>query len=338
MPEVKQADGVFEGGGVKGIGLVGAVAAVENAGYQWGNLAGTSAGSIVAALLAVGYTGAELKGILQSLDYNNFKDEGLLDKLGVFGKALSVGFEYGIYEGEYFEHWMENLLRAKGKTKFKDVKLDVSQEEPKNREKYQYKVQAIATDITDQRLLILPRDLKDFGYDPDEFSIAGAVRMSMSIPFFFEPVKLKDTSGRVHFIVDGGVLSNYPIWLLDDGGPAPAWPTFGFKLMERDKRELKPGSWNPIKNPLVFLKAIVGTMMDAHDNYHISMDKGDYQRTIGIETVVKTKAGEVEIGTTDFDITKEESEALYQNGERVGTDFVAKWDFEKWKKDYRAKI
>ncbi len=54
-------DAVFEGGGVKGIGLVGAVAEVEKAGYEFVNLAGTSAGAIVASLLAVGYTAEELK-------------------------------------------------------------------------------------------------------------------------------------------------------------------------------------------------------------------------------------------------------------------------------------
>ena len=50
-----KADAVFEGGGVKGIGLVGAVAFAEEKGYRWVNLAGTSAGAIVAALLAAGY-------------------------------------------------------------------------------------------------------------------------------------------------------------------------------------------------------------------------------------------------------------------------------------------
>ena len=111
--------------------------------------------------------------------------------------------------------------------------------------------------------------------------------MSMSIPLFFEPVKLRDESGRPHYVVDGGVLSNYPIWLLDDNSPNPPWPTFGFKLMEPDARAIKEGSRNPINNPISFLKAVVGTMMDAHDNYHISKSKGDYDRTIGISTVVK---------------------------------------------------
>jgi len=57
---------------------------------------------------------------------------------------------------------------------------------------------------TDRRLLILPGDLAALGYDPDIFSISRAVRMSMSIPFFFEPVKLQDMNGRVHYLEECG--------------------------------------------------------------------------------------------------------------------------------------
>jgi len=70
-----KADAVFEGGGVKGIGLVGAVSEIEKAGYEFENLAGTSAGAIVAALLAVGYNAQEMKVELEKLNYNDFKDE-----------------------------------------------------------------------------------------------------------------------------------------------------------------------------------------------------------------------------------------------------------------------
>jgi NTE family protein len=326
-----KADAVFEGGGVKGIGLVGAVCAIEKAGYQFENLAGTSAGAIVASLLAVGYSSAELKKELERLNYNDFKDEGLLDRLGFLGKGLSLGFEYGIYEGEFFETWLESLLLTKGKTTFGDIRTAYQED------KYKYKFQAIAADITDRRLLVLPGDLNLFGINPDEFSISRAVRMSMSIPFFFEPVELRDTSGRKHFIVDGGILSNYPIWLLDDGSSDPPWPTFGFKLMEPNKRELKKAKRNPINNPVRFLKAIVGTMLDAHDRYHISESKGDYDRTIGIPTAIKFNGIEQEITTTDFGITQGESQALYNNGMQAGEKFLQKWNFEKWKKKYRQK-
>jgi len=325
-----KTDAVFEGGGVKGIGLVGAVYEIENAGYEFENIAGTSAGAIVASLLAAGYKSEEIKAELERLNYNDFKDEGLLDKLGVIGKGLSIGFEYGIYEGEYFEDWLDNLLRVKGKSTFGDIKTQYSED------KYKYKLQVIAADITDRKLLVLPGDLKDFGYDPDQFSISRAVRMSMSIPVFFEPVKLRDNSGRTHYIVDGGVLSNYPVWLLDDGSKKPEWPTFGFKLVEPDKRAFKGPDRNPINNPISFLKAVMGTMMDAHDNYHISRTRGDFDRTIGIPTVVKINGREKEIKTTDFDITRDESHELFNNGAEAAQNFLKTWNFEDWKKNYRS--
>ena len=75
----------------------------------------------------------------------------------------------------------------------------------------------IASDLTEQRLLVLPRDARTLGIeDLDQLNVALAVRMSMSIPVFFEPVSFTNRrTGREHLIVDGGMLSNLPIWLLD---------------------------------------------------------------------------------------------------------------------------
>lgn len=324
---MEKVDAVFEGGGVKGVGLVGAVAAVEEAGYVFENLAGTSAGAIVAGLLAVGYSAQRLKEIVGTIDYRKFQDNGTLDRLGVPGMLLSLGFEYGVYEGRFFEEWFGDLLKEAGKTKFGEILTD----DPR----VEYKLQVIASDISDQRLLVLPRDLMSFGLDPDEFPIARAVRMSMSIPAFFEPVKLEDNAGRVHYIVDGGILSNYQVWLLDDRENC-TWPTFGFKLVEPAEQKLKAGEPIPIHNPFDFFSAMLGTMMNAHDNYHISVSKGDFARTIGIPTVIDLGGGrKKEIKTTYFDITPEETEKLYQNGYQAGRDFLAAWSFERWKRSFR---
>jgi NTE family protein len=328
MMAKKKVDAVFEGGGVKGIGLVGPVAAIEEAGYVFENLAGTSAGAIVAGLLAVGYGAQRLKEIVGTIDYRKFQDKDTLDRLGIPGMLASIVTEYGIYEGKYFEEWFADLLKETGKTKFGDILTD----DP--REEYKYKLQVIASDISDRKLLVLPRGLKTFGLDPDEFPIARAVRMSMSIPVFFEPVKLEDVNGRAHYIVDGGILSNYPVWLLDDRENC-TWPTFGFKLVEPAEQKLKEGAPIPIRNPVDFLSAMLGTMMGAHDNYHISVSKGDYARTIGISTVVKTAVGDKEIKTTYFDITPEETEKLYQNGCQAARDFLTQWSFEDWKRKFR---
>jgi len=223
------ADAVFEGGGVKGIGLVGAVAVAEEKGYKWANVAGTSAGAIVAALLAAGYSAREMKRELDALNYSDFKDRGLVDRIPFIGLLVSLIFEKGIYEGRFFEDWMRRLLKKKGVSTFGDLVDERFKDEPR----YRFKLRVIASDISRGRMLVLPQDVADFGMRPEALDVARAVRMSMSLPFFYEPVRLKKRdTGQVSYIVDGGVLSNFPVSLSDTGRDVPEWPTFGFKLVE----------------------------------------------------------------------------------------------------------
>ena len=64
LDQQQPVDLVCEGGGVKGIGLAGAYSVLEEHGYRPNNVAGTSAGAITAALIAAGYSSAELKKIV----------------------------------------------------------------------------------------------------------------------------------------------------------------------------------------------------------------------------------------------------------------------------------
>lgn len=315
--QAQKADAVFEGGGVKGIGLVGAVAVTEEKGFEFENVAGTSAGAIVAALIAAGYKADKLKQIIENLDYSEFKDKGLIDKIPVIGFALSLGFEKGIYEGEFFENWLRNLLvKAPNKpiNTFSDLKTEYG--DPR----YRYKLHVIAADIFRGRMLVLPRDIVDYGIDPDDLEVAKAVRMSMSIPFFFEPVILKDKSDRDCYIVDGGVLSNYPVWLFDDGSEDPPWPTLGYKLVEPESDQP-----NTINGPITLFAALFSTMMDAHDARYIA--DANFARTIPIPTLG--------IRTTEFDISRKKSDNLYESGRKAAEEFFLRWDFEKYKAQYR---
>ena len=74
-------DGVFEGGGVRGIAHVGAICALAEKGYEWERVAGTSAGAIIAALVAAGYSCSELKTIITDIDYNKFTKKTFIDKI-----------------------------------------------------------------------------------------------------------------------------------------------------------------------------------------------------------------------------------------------------------------
>src|SRR2546426_3096125 len=97
----KRVDLVCEGGGVKGIALVGAVAVLEERGFQFQNLAGTSAGAIVATLLAAGYTAAEISDIIAGQNFDRFMDTTWLDRKPVMGQGLSILMDEGIYAGKY---------------------------------------------------------------------------------------------------------------------------------------------------------------------------------------------------------------------------------------------
>ncbi len=314
------ADAVFEGGGVKGIGLVGAVAVAEEQGYSWVNVAGTSAGAIVAALLAAGYKAQELKNIMTELNYNDFKDSSLLDRIPLVGPLSSVIFEKGLYEGKFCKTWMKELLDKKGVETFGDLLVD-----GEKNDRYRFKLRVIVSDISRGRLMVLPQDIAEFGIRPESLNVALVVRMSMSIPFFYEPVKLKNMkTNKTRYIIDGGILSNFPVWLFDSDVSIPEWPTFGFKLVE-------PGEENQVRHkvrgPITLLTALFATMMEAHDARYIEEDQ--FVRTIPIPTLG--------IGTTEFDISRERSEELYQSGRRAAEKFFKTWDFDRYVDEYRRK-
>ena len=142
----------------------------------------------------------------------------------------------------------------------------------------------------------------ELGVDPDELEVASAVRMSMSIPLFFEPVRWTNPEmGREHLIVDGGMLSNFPVWLFD--APDPLRPTIGMKLSESDARApLAPGGDST--GMLGYLRALVDTMMEAHDRLYL--EEHDFARTIAIDTLG--------VRTTEFDLSRERAAELHESG------------------------
>jgi NTE family protein len=328
MADAEQyADLVFEGGGVKGIGLAGAFAALSERGFTPKGVAGTSAGAITAALVAAGYTSAELDEILLDLPFAEFKDKDWQDRLGVPGQAVSLLRDKGIYEGEFFMDWIAGLLEAKGVTRFGHV-VDDEAEDPAGR----YRLRVIASDVTHRRMLVLPDDADHLGVDPDELEIAYAVRMSMSIPIFFEPVVHENPrGGEEHLIVDGGMLSNFPVWLFDCEGRDPNWPTFGLMLVEPDPKvpighRLEGEEHDVKRGSLIdYLKSLASTMMAAHDRLYL--ENATFARTIPIPTLG--------VGTTEFDITPDRVKALYHSGHTAASQFLDKWDFKAYIEEFR---
>src|SRR5436309_1810060 len=105
------ANAVFEGGGVRGIGHVGAITVAEQLGYHWDYIAGTSAGAIVAALLAAGYSGTEMYDIMSEVNFQRFAEDAGLDRL-LIAKVFKVLTRAGIHNGSYIEEFMREKLAA----------------------------------------------------------------------------------------------------------------------------------------------------------------------------------------------------------------------------------
>jgi NTE family protein len=209
-----KADLVLSGGGVKGIGLVGAVVALMEAGYAIQRVSGTSAGSVVGAILAAGTQGAEqltpdeVKQLAMTVPYRKFLDPTPITGIPLLGPAWGVLGEEGIYKGDFAHDWIRSQLENLGVRTFGDLAVDDDHLLPERR----YKLVVTVADVTTGQMVRLPWDYhRLYGLDPDEQAVADAVRASMSIPFFFQPVKLTSTSGLTSTLVDGGLLSNFPI-------------------------------------------------------------------------------------------------------------------------------
>lgn len=333
LPDERQrADGVFEGGGVKGIAFAGAIAAAErDAGVrEWVNLAGTSAGSIVAALLAAGYDAAGLRRILAGAVYSRFADcgPGGMWLGGLFNAVFRLR---GLAPAAYFVEWLGEQLAASplarelGKTElvFGDLRRrdlppigELPGITPARYERARYRLHVIGSDVTTGRMLIVPDDLPDYEdergtpLDKDSFPVVDAVRMSMSYPFLFAPVVLR-RQGKPVYVVDGGLLSNFPIWLFDS--PQPKRPTWGFRL--------HPGAtveeglpYRKVPRPfweVPLLKAMFSAATEA-------WDREQMERVVSARTVSIPTHG---IATTDFGIGRGEADSLYGWGRDAGRAF-----------------
>jgi NTE family protein len=239
--------------------------------------------------------------------------------------------DLGLYEGNYFLEWIRERLEAKGVRTFADLIHPEFADDPR----FRSKLQVIASDVSTRELLVLPRDARKLGIDPDELDVALAVRMSMSIPVFFEPVRIENPeTGRTHVIVDGGMLSNYPVWLFDcaDDEP-PQWPTFGMLLVEPEP-SVSIGARLPRarmegKGPgavVDYVKALAQTMMEAHDRMYV--EQANYARTIPIPTLG--------VGTTEFDLSPERALALFDSGRWAAEKFLDGWDFDAYVAEFRS--
>ncbi|MDM5359665.1 patatin-like phospholipase family protein [Peribacillus sp. ACCC06369] len=290
-------DGVFSGGGIKGYGLVGALQELEERGFVFHRTAGTSAGSIIAAFVAAGYTGKEMEELFLDIDLSGMLDKrrGLLPI--PLAKWLLIYWKLGLYKGDALESWVAGKLAKRNVVTFKDVRPE--------------SLRIITSDITNGKLVVLPDELPNYGIDPLTFPVAKAVRMSCSIPYFFEPVKL-DVGKSTFLFVDGGVLSNFPMWLFNSDHVRKERPVIGLRLSVDE-------IWKPHKvdNALELFSALFKTMKDAHDARYIS--KKHVQNIV----FIPMKG----ISAMDFNLNDEKKGELMDQGRQCTKEFLKNWTY-----------
>lgn len=326
---VIEADGVFQGGGIKGLAIAGALLEfAENERLSvgaWRNVAGTSAGAIIAAYLATGRPASALAALLNDAPFPEFQDSGPGGK--VIGGAVNLARHHGLARGEVFRRWFDGEL---GGMTFGDVRSEPEDgEEPE----HAYRLRMIAADVTNHRLLVLPDDLRRYrrpgeraAIDPATFAVADAARMSLSVPYFFQPVELIDANtGKSSTIVDGGTLSNFPVWLFDTGRRNPTRPTFGLRLV--GGRAVGSGLRSFVRMlgwPAALAVDISQTQSGAWD-----------ERFVTDSTRVRTctvDAGDV--GTTDFDLPAPKRAELVNGGRRAGAAFLESFNLEDYRNSF----
>ena len=213
QPKTTYTNLALEGGGVRGLAYAGVFSVLEKKGIllHIDKVAGTSAGAIAGLLISVGYTAKEIDSIMQDLPVQQFND----GKGGLYGKYRRVKNDFGIYEGKRFDRWLQQLVKDKtGKPNLTFIELHQLHF---NSSVYK-DLYCTGTNLSRQQLEI-------FSYEhTPQMPVALAVRISGSVPLYFEPVPLNDKkeiikkgddSSFINYYVDGGMLCNYPISMFD---------------------------------------------------------------------------------------------------------------------------
>ena len=316
---------VMSGGGVKGIAYVGMYEAAEKKGYNWGNMAGVSAGALAGAFKAAGFTAYEMWNAVGSFDFEGIQMSNKVEKVPVVSGYLRYMSRTGrsgpdsvreflsnrrdllesivtfskegcLFDGDYLEEWVSKELARKGVRTFGDLRGGMADKfNPRG-----YRMRMTGVDCNRAKIVVLPDDVEFYGMDPDKFEVAKAVRISTCVPFAFKPVELKKQEGnitKVYNLVDGGVFDRFPYWLIDSSKNL----TVGFKLSGGEKPK-----FFSVDTALNVLKSIISAVQD-----------------IGIPKDVENNIKYIgEINTTqvhylDFGLSQEDKEYLYNAGRQT---------------------
>lgn len=313
---MREVDLVLEGGGVKGIALVGAATALTEHGYTFARIGGSSAGAMVGSIMAAmqqsGEPFSRVDDIMRTIDYTKFLDRRrgsrLLNWWPRGADAWGVLFHLGAHPGVYLHDWIGGVLGDLGVRTFADLAFD----DPGSAltPDQSFRLVITASDLSRQRVVYLPWDLAGLGRDGGSYPVARAVRASAAIPFLFEPVRVKSQFGTLT-LADGSLLRSYPIEVFDrhDGLPS-RWPTLGVRLSSPAGERAKA---KPVTNPAALLTNLLFTVVDSTQVRHVS-DPAALDRSI----FAKPKGAR----WTDFDLTADQRTSLFSAGHSAAVRWI----------------
>lgn len=295
MPRIENL--LFEGGGNKGYAFTGALEILEDFDIfrTVKKVAGSSAGAITAALLALGYKSKEIKDILDATPFSEFAD----DSFGVFRDTVRLLGEYGLCKGTFFREWFSQLVEKKtgsAQCTFKQLKeMDGTLD-----------LYITGTNLNWKRTEIFSHE-----HTPD-MEIVQAVRISMSLPYFFRAVK---HNGDLY--VDGGCAYNYPIDLFDHEDGSINWSSLGFRVDDAHeitsmKDSIHAKSRKEIDSIISYTETFIGMYLDIANKRHLKED--DRKRTVFIDTTC--------MGVAEFDCTPEERNTIYLAGKKATLKYL----------------
>ena len=183
------------GGGIRGIAHAGVLKALDENGIKIDAIGGTSAGSIVAALYAMGYKPYYIYVIFKKYaeEIINIGNAPIINGIGNFMRSKKMGIS-GLNDGTSLEKLCNELALKKNIKVIGDIKMPLA---------------IPAVDISESKEYIFtncaPRDNINDEYIT-EIEIGKAVRASSSFPAVFCPCEFK-----THMFMDGGALDNIPV-------------------------------------------------------------------------------------------------------------------------------
>ena len=286
---------VFEGAGIRGIAYCGVVQELESRNMldSIEKVGGTSSGAITALAISLGYHGNEIETLVGKLNFKKLNDGNFF----FIGGINRMKKYFGWYRGLKFEEWLENVIKQKtgdANITFEELHLKGFKD-----------LYVTGTCLNKQEVFIFSHETYP------KMKVKDAVRISMSIPLYFEAVFI-DKDGQLirrpknkqglDIMVDGGFTGNFPIRMFDSMTNAN-FSTLGFRIDSDEQIENDLGDKRlaqvPITNFNDYMRAFYNMVIENLNRQPLTAE--DWQRTISISDgdlspkIRKLSSGEIGI-------------------------------------------